>query len=230
AERLEAGLFVMRAAGGYAVGLLVPEERGTPLTELEADLDRLLAGVRRRPIVSVAQAHSDSLAIESVGSVSLRLAYQLERITNAAVVVVSRDIEGVRVSGTSGHADRRLQDRLLPADSPLARIALGEPPGDGLHRDPTGETGDRRQGAGPALVLPIRSGSEVIGAAAIWVRGEPPRGAVLGEILESLRETGPRLFNAQQHANTARLASTDRLTGLENRRALEAAMNRRSEA
>src|SRR5690606_23527883 len=58
AERLEAGLFVMRAAGGYAVGLLVPEERGTPLTELDADLDRLLAGVRRRPIVSVAQAHS----------------------------------------------------------------------------------------------------------------------------------------------------------------------------
>jgi diguanylate cyclase (GGDEF)-like protein len=227
AERLDAGLFVMRAAGGCAVGLLFGEGEAATLDEAEADLDRLLAGIRRRPIVSMAQARSDALAIESVGSVSLRLAYQLERITDAAVVVASRDLDGVRVTGTSGHADRRLLDRLVSAGSPLARAASGALGEDGVHPDPTGDTGDRRQGAGPALVLRIRSGSEVVGAVSVTLPGgAEPRGAVFGEIAECIREAGPRLFNAQQHANKAKEAATDRLTGLANRRALEAAMNR----
>jgi len=227
AERLDAGLFVMRAAGGCAVGLLLGEAERSGLAEAEADLDRLLAGVRRRPIVSMAQARSDALAIESVGSVSLRLAYQLERITNSAVVVASRDLDGVRVSGTSSHADRRLLDRLLPVGSALARAAGGGSGEDGIHADPTGETGDRRQGIGPALVMRIRSGSEVVGAVGVWLPGgEEPRGPVYGEIVECIREAGPRLYNAQQHANKAKEAATDRLTGLANRRALEAAMNR----
>ncbi|HEU4828824.1 MAG TPA: GGDEF domain-containing protein [Gemmatimonadales bacterium] len=225
AERLDAGLFVMRASGGCAVGLLLADAEA--LTEVEADLDRLLAGVRRRPIVSMAQARPDALAIESVGSVSLRLAYQLERITNAAVVVASKDIDGVRVTGTSGHADRRLLDRLLPSGSGLARAAGGTLAEDGVQADPTGDTGDRRQGGGPAFVVRIRSGSQVVGAVAVWVPGGgEPRGPALGEILECVREAGPRLDNAQQHANKAKEAATDRLTGLANRRALEAAMSR----
>lgn len=227
AERLDAGLFVMRAAGGCAVGLLLREVGAPTLTAVEADLDRLLAGVRRRPIVSMAQARSDALAIESVGSVSLRLAYQLERVTNAAVVVASRDLDGVRVTGTSSHADRRLLDRLLPAASALARAAGGSLSDDGVHPDPTGDTGDRRQGAGPALVVRIRTGSEIVGAVGLWLPGgEEPRGPAYGEIVECIREAGPRLYNAQQHANKSKEAATDRLTGLANRRALEAAMNR----
>jgi diguanylate cyclase (GGDEF)-like protein len=227
AERLDAGLFVMRAAGGCAVGLLLGESEAGGLGEVETDLDRLLAGVRRRPIVAMAQARSDALAIESVGSVSLRLAYQLERATNAAVVVASKDLDGVRVTGTSSHADRRLLDRLLPVGSPLARAANELLSDDGVHADPTGDTGDRRQSGGPAYVMRVRSGLEVVGAVAVWLPGGgEPRGPALGEIAESVREAGPRLFNAQQHANKAKEAATDRLTGLANRRALEAAMNR----
>ena len=227
AERLDAGLFVMRAGGGCAVGLLLRESEAGGLGGVEADLDRLLAGIRRRPIVSMAQARSDVLAIESVGSVSLRLAYQLERVTNAAVVVASKDLDGVRVTGISSHADRRLLDRLLPASSALARAAGGQLDDDSVHPDPTGDTGDRRQSGGPAFVMRIRSGLETVGALAVWVPGGgEPRGPALGEIIESVREAGPRLFNAQQHANKAKEAATDRLTGLANRRALEAAMNR----
>ncbi|HEX6644482.1 MAG TPA: GGDEF domain-containing protein [Gemmatimonadales bacterium] len=227
AERLDTGLFVIRAGGGYAVGLLVPDGSASPLAELETDLDRLLAGVRRRPIVAATQARPEALAIESVGSVSLRLAYQLERITDAAVVVASRDLDGVRVSGTSSYADRRLLDRLLPAAAPLARAAAGDRAAEGVHPDATGDTGDRRQATGSAYIARIEAGSETLGAVAIWLPGgAEPRGAQLGEILESLREAGPRLSTAQQHANKSREAATDRLTGLGNRRALEAAMNR----
>lgn len=228
AERMDSGLFVMRAEGGYAVGMLVPAEGGGALGELEADLDRLLAGTQRRPLVAAAQARPDALAIESVGSVSLRLAFQLERIVNAGVIVTSRDPDGVRVTGTSGNADRRLLDRLLPADAPLARAAMGSLGEALIREDPAGgDTGDRRQGGGPALVVPVRSGRDTVGSVALTLGGAAePRGQVLGEIHEALREAGRRLDLAQQHANKAREAATDRLTGLGNRRALEGAMNR----
>jgi diguanylate cyclase (GGDEF)-like protein len=227
AERLDSGLFVMRADGGFAVGFLAPDGSEAALPELEADLDRLLGGVKRRPIVAATQARPEALAIESVGSVALRLAYQLERITDAPVVVASRDLDGVRVAGTSSYADRRLLDRLLPATAPLALAAMGNREGEGVRAEATGDTGDRRQASGPAFIARVEAGSETVGAAAIWLPGgAEPRGGQLGEVLESLREAGPRLSLAQQHANKSREAATDRLTGLGNRRALEAAMNR----
>ena len=103
---------------------------------VEDDLRRLLEGVRRRPqIVALTQAQSQEASLESVGSVGLRLAYQLERTLDAQVVVAAVDTSGVRVIGVSGRGDRRLLDGFLPPESELARVAEGR-------ADATVSTGD----------------------------------------------------------------------------------------
>jgi hypothetical protein len=92
AERMEGGTLVFHAAGGVAVGMLLPDGGGSRLVEAEADLRRLADGVRRRPqIIELAQAQTQEASLESVGSVGLRLAYQLERILGGQVVVAARE-------------------------------------------------------------------------------------------------------------------------------------------
>ena len=85
AERMEGGMLVFHAQAGSAVGLLLPDKfEAGGLDGVEDDLRRLLDGVRRRPnLVALAQAQSQEASLESVGSVGLRLAYQLERTLDA---------------------------------------------------------------------------------------------------------------------------------------------------
>jgi diguanylate cyclase (GGDEF)-like protein len=65
------------------------------------------------------------------------------------------------------------------------------------------------------------------GAVALWLPGGVElTGPRLAEILESIREAGPRLAVAQQHAAAERGAFTDPLTGLANRAELQRAMHR----
>ena len=135
-ERLEGGTLVFHAQAGAAVGLLLPEGVDTTaLAVVEDDLRRLLEGVRRRPqIIALTQAQSQEASLESVGSVGLRLAYQLERTLDAQVVVVAVDTSGVRVIGVSGRGDRRLLDGFLPPESELARVAEGRADAHRIHR------------------------------------------------------------------------------------------------
>src|ERR671916_1379868 len=126
-ERMETGMLVFHAQAGAAVGLLLSdgsEPGGLPV--VEDDLRRLLEGVRRRPqIVALTQAQAQEASLESVGSVGLRLAYQLERTLDAQVVVAALDHGSLRVIGVSGRADRRLLDSIVPPESELARVAAG---------------------------------------------------------------------------------------------------------
>ena len=75
--------------------------------------------------MALTQAQSQEASLESVGSVGLRLAYQLERTLDAQIVVAAVDTSGVRVIGVSGRGDRRLLDSFLPPESELARVADG---------------------------------------------------------------------------------------------------------
>lgn len=228
-ERMEAGTLIIRSGNRFAVALLVPAGV-TPDPEIEEDLDRLLEGLRRRPdAVALAQARPERGALESVRSVALRLAYQLERTTNAAVVVVSMDADGARVVGVSGHADRRLVNKLLARDCDLDRMARGESETDRIiiRGDPLGSTvSDRRQQPPVAQLVTIRSGQRVVGAVALWLPGGvEPTGHRLAEILESIREAGPRLDQAQQTDKSEKNSYTDPLTGLANRAQLQRAMH-----
>jgi diguanylate cyclase (GGDEF)-like protein len=238
AERMEGGTLVFHGSGGVAVGLLLPNGGGSRLVEAEADLRRLADGVRRRPqIIELAQAQTQEASLESVGSVGLRLAYQLERITDAQVVVAALESAAdpeagierrARVVGVSGRGDRRLLDTVLPPESELARVAAGDLDLIQLEGDPLGGVvADRRQRPGTVLVLPIRAGERPVGAAALWLPlGREPTGSVKAEVLAALANAGPRVVTGLEADRLKARATVDPLTSLLNRRGLEAALSR----
>lgn len=242
AERMEGGTLVFHAAAGIAVGLLLPG--GADAARLEAaegDLRRLADGVRRRPqIVQLAQANTQEASLESVGSVGLRLAYQLERMLDAQVVVAAfetgddlpdEDTAGpgsVRVIGVSGRGDRRLLDSMLPPESELARVARGDVDSVFFEGDPLGGVvPDRRHRPGAVLVLPLRAGERCVGGVALWPPGgREPTGGVRAEILAALANAGPRVVTALEADRLKEKTRLDPLTGLLNRRGLDAVLNR----
>jgi diguanylate cyclase (GGDEF)-like protein len=224
-ERMEAGTLVFHAQAGAAVGLLLQDgfEAGG-LDGVEDDLRRLLEGIRRRPhIVALTQAQAQQASLESVGSVGLRLAYQLERTLDAQVVVAALDTSGARVIGVSGRGDRRLLDTFLPPESELARVAQGSADALVSTADPLGGVvADRRSRRGSALLLPLRTAHQPVGAVAIWLAaGREPVGAARSELMETLDNAAPRIARALEADQHKRAATIDPLTGLHNRRGFD---------
>ena len=240
AERMEGGTLVFHAAAGIAVGLLLPgSSDGGRLEVAESDLRRLADGVRRRPqIVQLVQAHTQEASLESVGSVGLRLAYQLERMLDAQVVVAAceadetapdgESVENIRVIGVSGRGDRRLLETALPPDSDLARVARGEVDSIFFEGDPLGGVvADRRQHPSAVLVLPMRAGERCVGGVALWPPGgREPVGGARAEILAALANAAPRVVTAMEADRLKEKTRLDPLTGLLNRRGLDAVLNR----
>jgi diguanylate cyclase (GGDEF)-like protein len=241
AERMEGGTLVFHAAAGIAVGLLLPgASDATRLDVAESDLRRLADGVRRRPqIVQLVQAHTQEASLESVGSVGLRLAYQLERMLDAQVVVAACESgadspgengqsQAVRVIGVSGRGDRRLLDTTLPPDSDLARVARGEVDSIFFEGDPLGGVvADRRQHPTAVVVLPMRAGDRCVGGVALWPPGgREPVGGARAEILAALGNAAPRVVTAMEADRLKEKTRLDPLTGLLNRRGLELVLNR----
>jgi diguanylate cyclase (GGDEF)-like protein len=226
-ERMDGGMLVFHAQGGTAVGLLLPDRfEAAALKSVEDDLRRLIDGVRRRPnLVALTQAHSQDASLESVGSVGLRLAYQLERTLDSQVVVAALDGGSVRVIGVSGRADRRLLDTLLPGDSELAQVARGRKEPHVSKTDPLGgAVADRRSRSGPILLLPIKKDLKPVGALAIWLAtGREPSGAARAEIMEAIHNAAPRIDRALEADQHKRAATIDPLTGLHNRRGFDEA-------
>jgi diguanylate cyclase (GGDEF)-like protein len=184
-------------------------------------------------VVALAQAQTQEASLESTGSVGLRLAYQLERVLDAQVIVAAKEapvehqqtgslpaLPQVRIVGVSGRGDRRLLDTIVPDICDLARVARGEVGGLTMEGDPLGGVvADRRQRGGAVMLYPILVGHEAFGAVAIWPPGgREPIGAVLAELTEALANAGPRLARALEADQRSAHATSDRLTGLANRR------------
>jgi diguanylate cyclase (GGDEF)-like protein len=227
AERMDGGMLVFHAQAGAAVGLLLPEKfEAGKLDGVEDDLRRLLEGVRRKPqIVALTQAQAQEASLESVGSVGLRLAYQLERTLDTQVVVAALDTSGVRVIGVSGRGDRRLLDSFLPPESELARVAEGTLEGHVSSSDALGGVvADRRSRPGSVLLLPMKRDLQRVGAVAIWLTaGREPTGSVRAELMEALDNAAPRIARALEADQHKRAATIDPLTGLHNRRGFDEA-------
>jgi diguanylate cyclase (GGDEF)-like protein len=164
-----------------------------------------------------------------VGITGMLLAYQLERITGAEVLVAVNEPGGVRIVGVSGRGDRRLLELVLPAASELARVATGAAEQMMTDSDTIGgAVADRRQRQGRTLLLPIDSRTERVGAAALHLpSGVEPSGSVRTEIFEALMAAGPRIYRALDREQAQRDSLIDPLTSLPNRRGLDAAMLRR---
>jgi diguanylate cyclase (GGDEF)-like protein len=229
AERMEGGMLVFHAQGGAAVGLLLGDgfDPGG-LGRVEDDLRRLLEGVRRRPhIVALTQAQSQEASLESVGSVGLRLAYQLERTLDAQIVVAALDTSGTRVIGVSGRGDRRLLDSFLPPESELAQVAEGRLDSFVSTGDPLGGVvADRRNRPGSVLLLAVKREHKPVGAVAVWLTsGREPVGAARAELMEALNNAAPRIARALEADQHKRAATIDPLTGLHNRRGFDEVFN-----
>ena len=228
AERLEAGALLYASAGGTIAGMLLPEQSpAETLREAGEDLVALLDGLARKPILDQAELDEGGPG-ESLGSIGLRLAYQLERILDAEVIVAVEAHGHVHVIGTSGRADRRLLDSFAQPGSPLYQVARGEVASLTSIADPLGGiVHDRRTHFTPAIIYPIRYREEPVGAVAIWTDDEgAPIGPVIAEVQEALRNAGPRLVRARKLEELGAAAVTDPLTGLKNRRGLEESMRK----
>jgi diguanylate cyclase (GGDEF)-like protein len=190
-------------------------------------------------MVQLVQANTQEASLESVGSVGLRLAYQLERMLDAQVVVAACEsgnelpgeestTESVRVIGVSGRGDRRLLDTTLPADSDLARVARGELDSLFSEGDPLGGVvADRRQHPSAVVVLPMRAGERTVGGVALWPPGgREPTGGARAEILAALANAAPRVVTAMEADRLKEKTRLDPLTGLLNRRGLDVVLNR----
>ena len=227
AERMEGGMLVFHAQAGAAAGLLLPDRfESQKLNDVEDDLRRLLDGVRRRPqMVALTQAHSQEASLESVGSVGLRLAYQLERTLDAQVVVAALANGSLRVIGVSGRADRRLLDSILPPECELAQVAAGALEIRVTSGDPLGSVvADRRSRAGSVLLVPLTKELKPIGAVAIWLpTGREPSGSARAEMMEAIHNAAHRIDRAMEADQHKRAATIDALTGLHNRRGFDEA-------
>jgi diguanylate cyclase (GGDEF)-like protein len=224
-ERMDGGMLVFHAQAGSAVALLLPDKfEAAGLGVVEDDLRRLLDGVRRKPqLVALTQAQSQAASLESVGSVGLRLAYQLERTLDAQVVVAAVEGAGVRVIGVSGRADRRLLDNILPLESALAKVAVGALDSHVSSADPLGgAVADRRSRGGSVLLLPLKKELKSVGAVGIWLStGREPTGALRAEMMEAINSAAHRIDRALEADQHKRAATLDPLTGLHNRRGFE---------
>jgi diguanylate cyclase (GGDEF)-like protein len=229
-ERVDGGTLVYRGASDAAVALLLAD--GTPVQAIAAadeDLRALLEGVRRRPqVVALAQATGQAGALESIESVALLLAHQLERASGADVAVGIAEPAGVRIVAVSGGADQRLRGTYAAAESDFARVATGTVRQTSSLDDPLGGVvADRRRRTAPALVLPLEAAGAVVGAVAISPReGTDLTGPRLAEALEAVAAAGPRMGRARSTRELEEQAFFDRLTALPNRRGLERATQR----
>lgn len=221
AERMESGLLLTVSAGGAVVAILLPSDAAAGRQgAAREDLVALLDGVGRRPVLHDLSQVQEGVAIETVESVGMRLAYQVERIAGAEAYVAATEPGGVRVIGVSGLADRRALGQLVPADATLARVATGAEAETSSPDPLRGHGADRRRHP-PARVAPLVRHDTAIGAVA-W---RAPEGGTVGleairEVSEALRAAAPRLEMALRLAAETDRAIRDPLTGLLNRRGL----------
>jgi diguanylate cyclase (GGDEF)-like protein len=225
-ERLEGGTLVYASLDGRAAGLVLPAESPTGARGVAVrDLARLLDFDRWRPVLADV-AKQQERPDESVESVALRLAHQLERLLGVETCVAVTRATGVDVAGVSVRSDRRLLRAMVEQGSPLDLVARGGTgPLTGAELPMGAALPDRRQRRERAWVVPLLGDSGPIGAVAVWTAGGlEPGGAELAGFRSAIAAGASRLEAALERQALTERAIRDPLTGLLNRRGLEGAM------
>ena len=221
-ERLVAGTLVFASLEGRAAGLHLPPGTSPQATATaQRDLARLLDYDRWRPVLADL-AKEQNTPGESVESVALRLAHQLERLLGVETCVALGGAEGVRINGVSLRTDRRLLRALIAEGSPLEQVVLGRVGASPGVLAPFGNVlSDRRHRRDPAFLCPIPGDKTPLGAVAVWTAGgAEPVGPLLAAFRNAVETAGPRLLSALERRALTDAAIRDPLTGLRNRRGL----------
>jgi diguanylate cyclase (GGDEF)-like protein len=225
-ERLGKGMLLYASLDGRSGALLLPAGSSTGArARALRDLARLLDYDRWRPVLADVARQQETTG-ESVDSVAIRLAHQLERMFGVEVCVAVTHATGVRVAGVSIRSDRRLLGALVGKGSALEAAVLGNTdPATGVANPLGSAVPDRRRGADPAFISSIPGDRAPAGAVAIWTPdGTEPVGQVLADFRRALEAASPRLQNAIERRDLADAALRDPLTGLVNRLGLQQAM------
>ena len=222
-ERLEEGSLVFVAAEDFQVAMLLPPR--APHARPMAELEQLVATLRSRGTFEAASARSPAGG-ESVESIAVRLAFELERLMDAEVAIAVRLQRGAQVLGTALRADPHLHRITAAPGSPVDLIIRGELTHSVTAFEPLGILpGDRRNRERRAYVVPITGPGGPVGAAVLWTAGGgEPAGPFRAELEKAVHRTGRMLEDALQQLELKEQATRDPLTGLANRRGLENAM------
>jgi diguanylate cyclase (GGDEF)-like protein len=224
-ERLGSGTLVFASLDGRAAGLQLPLGSSTGLrATAQRDLARLLDYDRWRPVLAAVVRDQDSPG-ESVESVALRLAIQLERMLGVETCVALRRGSGVEIAGVSLRSDRRLLRALVEKGSALEQVTFGTAgPLTGIVLPFGVVRADRRKRTDPAFVCAIPGGKGPAGGIAAWT----PEGAEptlqLAAFRAAIEGAGPRLLAALERRALEEAAARDPLTGLRNRRGFDEVM------
>ncbi len=225
-ERFDAGILVYASLDGRAAGLfLLPDcSTGEKATAVR-DLARFLDYARWKPVLTDIAREQGSPG-ESIESVAVRLAYQLERLLGVEICIALLRPTGVEIAGVSHRSDRRLLKSLVEPGSALEMAALGKAGAlDGVVAPFGNVVSDRRKRLDPAFVCAIPGLAGPIGAVAVWSHnGAEPTGPALADFRTAISNAALRLQGALERTALQDSANRDPLTGLRNRRGFSEVM------
>lgn len=227
-EVLDAGIMVHVAHGETVAAAILPRPVSQPAVDhLRADLLEVLERIRREPVLRDVSRTQERPG-ETAESIAMRLAHQLERLLDVEVAVALTRPQGVQVLGVSRRSDPRLLLALAAPGSPLELAGRGVESGPLVSDDPLGRSArERRRSRPKAVILPIPGTELPVGAVVVaTMDGEIPAAAGMGELMQALGAAGPRLAQALDREALEETSRADPLTGLRNRRGLDAALAR----
>ena len=229
-ERIEEGVMVCIASEDVQLAILLPPKQ--PFAQAQRDLEGFVGLLRTREMLELA-SQKPAGSGETVNSIAIRLAMEIEQLLDAEVAVAVRRPRGAQVIGTSVRADPHLHRVIAVPGSAVDLAVTGEINGMVMAYDPLGVLPpDRRLRERRAFVHPIvvknehlGTKGEQLGAVVVWPpSGLEPTGPARVELEQALRRAAPRFLDAMQRLELADQAVRDPLTGLRNRRGMTEAM------